>query len=126
MKSELRNVLWILTAVYSNWNHTEQGAIDDICEEDDGLTQHGFSSNFLDFCQGDLPILYMNCTWVKFDLLASALVTMPADAQQSGSFKMKIYIAQNIKKTSLSRAARRERAIADALTKTNSHHWLKR
>lgn len=64
-----------------------------------------------------MSVFYMYCACVKFDMLASALVTIPDDAKHNGSFKTIVYSPGHRNGASMSRTAKCDSTIADALNK---------
>lgn len=49
-----------------------------------------FSSNFFDFCNGDICMFYFYSCAIKFALLKSAAVTMPENTRHDGAAASKI------------------------------------
>lgn len=91
LKTEFRNFRSLLIKVHSNRKMSGQGE-----REDDGpgckqSNYNVFSTNFIDFCQGEMPLYYTCCACTKFGLLHSAFVSMTLEAQHRGSNTARIY-----------------------------------
>lgn len=99
LKTEFRNLRSQLMKGHANWKRSGQGEkeVEDdhaFLNNEDALKdkfKNVYSSNFIDFCRGDMPLYYLYCACIKYDLLYSTLVSMPVQSQHNGKSKTRIY-----------------------------------
>lgn len=95
LKAEFRDLRALFTKAFSNFRQSGMGEKDSDRneghdDEEDVEKAFVFSSNFFDFCNGDNCIYYFYCCCTKYDLLKSAVVTMPEGSQHDGASTSKL------------------------------------
>lgn len=65
-----------------------------------------------------MPVYYMYCACVKFDFLASELMTMPGDTQHNWSSKRIISVPSQSQRTTLTKEAKCDRDIVYLLNQS--------
>jgi len=96
LKAEFRDLRSAFMKCFANFQKSGMGEKDNVEEESDaeGVNEQAyvFSSNFFDFCKGDMCMYYFYCCATKFGLLKSAVVTMPVNSRHDGATVSKLSV----------------------------------